>query len=394
MRPESAAWERAAEVRAAARGWREAGAIDDATLDAVNAAFPDPCVRPAIVWRALTAGMVTAVTVCAFVSFGIAARAQETGLQILLFLWGGACVVATELMEVSPRFARRGAAGATSFWAVVLCLAGFGLLLITTLEVRERAALDAVLAAGALAWGAASWRWGDWLFAGFSVVSLFVLLGRLPHGRLLVLVGGAALVALAARRLDDASWAPPHRRAATALVVTGLIAAYAAVNVYSLDMHLLEALRGSPRAPISRPPGLLVLSALGTAALPLAVLLWGIGARRTFLIGTSFVLLALSLITLRYYVHIAPLWAVLTVSGAGLIVLAIAVERALRRAPGGEIAGLTADQLFVDERHQRALQIVPVVATFTPSAPGSAAGDESFTGKGGRFGGGGATEKF
>jgi MFS family permease len=394
MRPDSARWERAAEVRAAAQGWLQAGAIDQATLDAIGKAFPDPCIRPSTVWRALTAGMVTAIVLCTVGAFGIAFRARDTGLQVLLFLFAGACLVATEQMEASPRLARRGAAGAASFWAVVLFLAGFGLFLFTTIEILPHDALDAWLVAGALAWGASSWRWGNWLFAGFSAASLFVFLGRVPQGRVLCLLVGMALAALAARRLDDASWAPSHRRAAAVLVVTGLIAAYAAVNVYSLDMHLLESLRGSARMSVRPLPGLFVLSAVGTAFFPLVILAWGIRSRRTFLIDTGIVLLGLSLVTLRYYVHLGPLWVVLTVSGAALVVFTLAVERALRRAPQGEISGLTANHLFVDERRQRALQIVPVVAAFTPPAPGQPAEEKGFAGGGGRFGGGGAGEKF
>jgi hypothetical protein len=394
MRPDAARWERAAEVRAAAEGWLEAGVIDKATLDAIGQAFPDPCVRPSIVWRALTAGMVTAVILCSFGASWIAIRPAENGLQVLLFLFAAGCLVATEHMEASPRIARRGAAGATCFWGVVLLLAGFGLFLSATLEIRLDDALHAMLVAGVLAWGAAAWRWGNWPFAGLSAISLFVLLGRLPQGRVLCLLVGAALAGLAARRLDDASWAPSHRRAAALLVVAGLVAAYAAVNVYSLDAHLLENLRRSTGAPTAPLAGLFVLSAVGTAVFPLVILAWGIGSRRTFVIDTGIVLLGLSLITLRYYVHIAPLWVVLTVAGAALVVLALAVERMLRRAPGGEISGLTADPLFSDERRRQALQIVPVIATFTPPAPGPPAEEKGFAGGGGRFGGGGAGEKF
>ena len=104
-------------------------------------------------------------------------------------------------------------------------------------------------------------------------------------------------------------------------------------------------------------------------------------------------LLALSLVTVRQYVHVAPLWVVLTLAGALLVGLALAVERALRRARRGEIAGFTADPLFSDERRQQALQIVPVVTALTPPA-GAAAHDAGFAGEGGRFGGGGAQDKF
>jgi len=216
----------------------------------------------------------------------------------------------------------------------------------------------------------------------------------LPHGRVLWVLAGAALAGVAARRLDEASWAPPHRRAAAVLVVTGVVAAYAAVNVYSLDERLLENLGRLAQPRTALPPGLFLLSALATAVVPLVVLVWGGRSRRTFLIDTGIVLLALSLVTLRHYVHAAPLWVILTASGAVLVALALAVERALRRASGGDIAGFTADPLFSDERRQQALQIIPVVAAFTPPAPGPAPGEKGFGGGGGEFGGGGAGEKF
>ena len=59
MRPDSVAWERAAEVREAAQGWRRVGAIDAPTEQAIREAYPDPCITPSAVWRVLTAGMVT-----------------------------------------------------------------------------------------------------------------------------------------------------------------------------------------------------------------------------------------------------------------------------------------------------------------------------------------------
>ena len=141
------------------------------------------------------------------------------------------------------------------------------------------------------------------------------------------------------------------------------------------------------------PRGAFLAAALATVLLPLAVFAWGLRSRRTFVLDTGIVLLALSLVTLRHYVHVAPLWVVLALSGALLIVLALAVERALRRAPAGEVAGFTADPLFSDERQQQMLQVVPVVTAFTPPTV-TPTQDPGFTAEGGRFGGGGAQEKF
>ena len=162
----------------------------------------------------------------------------------------------------------------------------------------------------------------------------------------------------------------------------GIGAVYAAANVYSLDERLLEAPRPARPGRQALPRGVFLAAALATALLPLVVLAWGFGSRRTFVLDTGIVLLALSLVTLRHYVHVAPLWVVLTLSGALLILLALAVERALRRAPAGEVAGFTADPLFSDERRQQALQLVPVVTALTPPAA-APTHDPGFTAEGG-----------
>lgn len=393
MRSQSVAWERAAEVREAARGWRGVGAIDEATDQAIRQAFPDPCITPSAVWRVLAAGVLAAVILCTFGAFSIAIRPGPGALQVLLFLYAGACLIATDVLEASPRSAKRGVAGATSLLGVAFLLIGLGLFLTETVKVRSDDAIDVLLIASVLAWGTGCWRWGSPLFAALSAISLFLFLGRLPQARALWVVAGAVLAGTAARRLDAAHWAPSHRLAASVIVVAGLVGAYAALNVYSLDEHLLEQLRRFGPTAGAPPRGLFILAAVATAAVPLAILVWGARSRRTFVLDTGIVLLALSLVTLRHYVHLAPLWTILTLSGALLLVLALAVERALRRAPGGDIAGFTADPLFSDERRQRALQIVPVVAAFTP-APSAAAEEQGFAGEGGRFGGGGANEKF
>ena len=290
MRQDSAAWERAAEVREAAQGWLRVGAIDEPTEHAIREAFPDPSITPSAVWRVLTACVVVAVIAFTFEAFSIAFRPSEIGHQVLLFLFAGASLASADLLEASPRFARRGAAGAASFLGTGFLLAGFGLFLVDTLKMRFDDALDAALVASFLAWAAGCRRWGSPLFAALSAVSLFLFLGRQPYGRVLWVLVGAALAGVAARRLDEASWAPSHRRAAAVLVVAGVVAAYAAVNVYSLDRHLLEDLGRFAARRIVASRGLIVLSALATAAVPLAVLAWGARSRRTFLLDTGIVL--------------------------------------------------------------------------------------------------------
>jgi hypothetical protein len=394
MRPASIAWERAAEIRDAADGWRQAGVISAPTHEAIGNAYPDRCVIPSAVWRALTAVMVTAVVLCTFGAFALATRPREVGLGLLLWLFGAACVVATELLEASPRFARRGAAGAAAFWGILLFLGGLGLLLHEIPAISGENALRLSLLASALMWAAACWRWGSPLFAGLSVASFLVLLAQVPFGRVLWVVVGVVLAGVAAPRLDDGALAPSHRRAAMVVLLAAVAAVYVALNVYSLDQGLLQRLR--PLAPQRVVPSaaLFAGAAVATAVLPVGVLAWGWRSRRTVLLDAGIVLVALSLVTLRYYVHIAPLWAVLLVSGATLVALALAIERALRRAPRGDQAGFTTDALFSDDRGQQVLQVVAVAGTLTPAATAAASAEKSFVPGGGASGGAGASGKL
>jgi hypothetical protein len=394
MRPESIAWERAAEVRDAADGWRRARAIGAPTHEAIRKAYSDPCVTPSAVWRVLTAVMVSAIVLCSFGAFALAIRPRDVGLSLLLWLFSAACVVATERLEALPRLARRGVAGAAAFWGILFFLVGCHLLLHAIHASPGEDVWRLFLITSALTWAVGCWRWGSPLFAGLSVASLFVLLAQVPFGRVLWIVVGVVVAGVAARRLDDGALAPSHRRAAIVVLLAAVAAVYAALNIYSLDHDLLQTLR--PLAPQRVVPSAVLFAgaAVATAVLPLGVLAWGWRSRRTVLLDAGIVLVALSLVTLRCYVHIAPLWAVLLVSGAALVALALAVERALRRVPGGEQVGFTTDALFSDDRGQQLLQVVPAAGTLTPTPAGAASAEKSFVPGGGASGGAGASEKF
>jgi hypothetical protein len=391
MRRHAAAWERAGEIAAAAEGWRGAGAIDEPTARRIRETFPDPCVTPSLVWRALTAAVVSAIVLCLVGALAITFRPSDGGMRVVLIVFGVAGIVATEMLESSAAMARRGIAGATAFWGLALALAAVALTLADSLRLDD--ALDWFLGAAVVAWGLGCWRWGHPLFGGLSAVALFGLLARLPQPRALWLVAGVALAALAARRVDHAAWAPSHRRSAAVALVAGVAAVYAAVNVYSLDRHLIESFSRSGASGDAPRAALIILAAVATALVPLAVLVWGVLARRTLLLDAGIVLAALSVVTLRYYVHVAPLWVVLVAGGAALAVVAALIERALGRAVGGEVRGFTAAPLFSDAQRELALQVVPVVATLSPAGRAPADQEKGFAG-GGTFGGAGASEKF
>ena len=392
MRRAAVGWERAALVQAAARGWRAAGAIDEATLARIRETYPDPRVTPTPVWRVLTGGMVAAIVLCVLAALLVSFWRDEHVLQAVLLAVGAACLAGADAIERAPRWARRGVAGALSVLGVGLLLLGVALLASGTLRLRDDDTVDVVVLTALLVCGLAAWRWGSPLFAGLAGVALLAGLARLPQPRLLWLVAGAGLVAAAVPCLDSARLAPSRRLGAAVLVAVGLGAIYVAANLYALDTGLLEhfARLAPARAEPSR--GSRLAAALGTALIPLGVLAGGLLARRTLLLDVGVVLLALSAATLRHYVALGPPWVMLTAGGALLAGAALLLERALSRAPGRERAGFTAEPLFADERRQRALEVAGTVATFAPRT--GAPPDAGFAGGDGRFGGGGAQERF
>jgi len=392
MRPPAIAWERAATVQAAARGWRSAGAIDAPTLARIRETFPDPCLTPTPLWRVLTGGIVAAIVLSALAALVLSFWRSSTLLQVALLAFGVAGLTVADVLEGRPRWARRGVAGALSVLGLALLLMGVTLLAGETLRRRDDDIVDTVLVTAVLVCGLAAWRWGSPLFTGLAGGALLVGLARLPHPRLLWLAAGAGLVVAAAPCLDSARLAPSRRLGAAVLTAAGLVAMYVAANLYALDAGLLEHLgRLAPARPEPSSGGHLA-AALATALIPLAVLAWGLLARRTLLLDVGIGLLALSGLTLRHYVALAPAWVILTAGGALLAGAALLLERALTRAPGGQRAGFTVEPLFSDERGQRALEVAGTVATFGPRT--GSPPDAGFAGGGGRFGGGGAQERF
>src|SRR5664279_5529594 len=76
MRPEWVAFERLEEVRAAAEGWKRAGAIDSGTFGEISRRYPEPRPLPAPLWRLLTAFFVTAALLLLTGAFFIAFRPE------------------------------------------------------------------------------------------------------------------------------------------------------------------------------------------------------------------------------------------------------------------------------------------------------------------------------
>ncbi len=394
MKGEWVAAERVEEVRAAARGWKRAGAIGEGTFEEILRRTPEPRTLPALLWRVLAFFFGTFILLAFAAFFVVAARPNPSSAWVLCAILGTAFLVLADLQARSPSLALRGGVAAASFWGILALVGGLFLLLEETLRVREASGLDLVLAGAALLFGLAAWRWGNAAFACFSAGALFVLLARVPHGRLLWVVAGVALSAAAGRFTDRASWAPSHRACAWGLGVCGISAVYAAVNTWSVDRRWIEALGGRARELSEAWPGVgaWAVTIVATALVPLAVFARGVVRRRPILVDTGLLLVALSLVTLRAYVHALDLRVVLAGAGALLLAAALAVNRWLRGGPGGERSGFTADAVFTDEAGFRAVELLPVLVAHSPAA--RPPDEPGFSGGGGGFGGGGAGSSY
>jgi hypothetical protein len=378
------------EVRDAARGWKSAGAIDAPTLAAIETGYPDPRVRLHGFWRVLIFVLVS-VIVNALIFFMMPGSGRFFGVSLV---FGLILVGATEGLRGS-RYSGTGADAATSFWALTYLLAAVAEPLFRGHGIDDQAAITLMILATTVLGALAAWRWGYWLYAACGAAGFYGLLGRVPAARLLWIVISLAAMWLLRRRVAP-SLCPDHRRCLNAVFAVSAVALYGAVNLFSVDHRLVELLQeyGPEIARTDGPASgaTRILSVLATALLPVAYVAWGVRERRRLLIGIGLLAAAASAATLRYYVHIAPLWEVLAVCGAILIGAAIAVQRALRSRSGGEWRGLTAEPLYEIERGG----ISPLAALAAHAAGGAAPAPERHdleTG-GGEYGGGGATGRY
>jgi len=378
---------RADEVRQAARAWRDIGFIDPATLSRIEAAYPETRARLAWMWKAL---LFIVVTVAANSVLGAVFMVSSEASSTVLLVFGAGLAYATEIFR-SPLLTDNGIAAATSFWSLAFVLAGTFLSLERS-HVGDTAAVTAVLALAVVVLALACWRWGFAVYGDSSAAAAFLLLARPTSGRALWLLAGIAVVAIAPRLFGRVGLSPPCRTAAAGTWVVGAAALYTSVNRYALDHRWIERLSVSPGTAGDPSDLARLLSSLATAFVPVVLLVWGLRSRRALFLDVGVVLVALSLVTLRAYVHIAPLWSLLTAAGLLLVGAALGVGRSLRRVPGGERWGFTA-RSFSSPR--RGLEAAAVVAAFAPAAASPRAPEPGgFSPGGGRYGGGGATGDF
>jgi hypothetical protein len=376
--------ERAAEVREAARDWKQTGAIDAAALGAIEAEFPVPRLELARAWKVLIFVLVSvAILGVQLAVFGFDEKGSGR-----FFVYAAILAGVTELLRGS-RLSGTGSDSATSFWAVVNLVTGFAVLLEPE---RGRGALTTTLAVAGVAFAAACWRWGFSLYGAFAAAAGFFFLACFPFGRLAWAVLGAALCVLSLWLAERPRRAPSRRRAFAGVFVASALAFYAAINLYCYEERLLE--RVWSRTAAARMPaaasGARFAFAAATALVPILLILWGVRTRRRLVLDTGALFAALSFLTLYHYVRFGSL--PITAFGLALIGVALWLNRRLTRPPGEEARGFTASPLLSAEFEALAPAAALAAAAAAPISPPRS--DADFSPGGGRYGGGGATGSF
>ena len=377
MRADAARADRHHAVLTAADGWRRSGAIDETTLRAIAAVYPDDRRRLGLGFRVL-AGF------AAFVGggslAGLLASVFSPGATILTL---GLAIVFTAATEFQIGPLRRAQAGA-EYATAILAAACAGL---AWLSFSDRSSIGLICCGFAMAFAVAAWRWGYALFAALAAAFLLLAGAWAEFGRSFWFALGLVAFPVLLSTARSSRLPPAHRRCFDAVALVLLAGGYVSANLYSLDHRWIEWL--GDRGETS--PGAWARRAAIAATILMPPIVLGLAARfrdRSLLVAGALFTVA-SLVTLRRYHPVGPWWLSLILGGAACLALAVAVRRWLDAGPGHERWGFTAEPLFEDRRMVETAQAAATLVAMSPGprvAPGA-----PFEGGGGQSGGGGAT---
>jgi MFS family permease len=386
LRRDVEAADRNEDVREAARSWRRAGAIESTTLDSILRAYPDDRSRLKPAFRVLLFLFTLVAVGSAFAV--LAFNEAPTGALLYIFALGSIALTEVQIGEL-----RRSGAGAEDATALLALAFSVAALAWSIGESSEGSLRWRFLCAAAAALAAAAaWRWGISIFGIIAAACLFLAMAFWSGARTSWVLAAIALAAPLLSLSESARLSPSQRRAADAALVTVLAALYFAVHLYSYDAGLLEkGDYGYYEATGDRPGRPLHIA--GTALVPLALLALSIVFRRPLLLRMGVLLGVASLVTLRFYVHVAPLWVVLIACGGAAVALGMILNRYLESGAGRERHGFTAEPLFGDESRAKAVEAGLGMAP-APAASASSGKPGRLEGAGGEFGGGGASGRY
>jgi hypothetical protein len=394
MTPDAERADRNREVRRAALGWHRSGVLAASGLAEVTRLHPDDRIRLGPAFRALVF-VFSALALVAFWLLALALADWSPGfVGASALLYGAALAALTEVQIGALKRDQAGGEAATGLLSVAFLVGGAAWLLDEAFGMSGRSFVVVLLGIAVSLCAAGAIRWGSNVHAALAVLSFYGLLLNFVSARALWAASALVLAPLALRGSSAAGLAPRHRRSCEVVMALSVVVLYTAVHIGSWDSRLLEGVAGVwPEEP--RSSSLRVPFVAGTAVLPVTLIVLGIARRRLLLIRLGVALGVASLVTMRFYVHVAPLWVVLTSGGVAALALALGLRRFLASGPGGERFGFTADPLFDDPEKRHALEAAASIAAATPAArPISATSSSSFSGGGGESGGGGTSDRF
>jgi hypothetical protein len=388
MKPDAVSADRMESIREAGREWFQAGWIDGNACQKIEAMYPDDRVRVGpgfrILFFILTFAAILGVVLAICVLLD-----DETPISIFAIIAGIACWMTADYLIGTKKRRQGGIEAAFSLAALVSLMAGLSILITESNGLREQTTYILLLFIFFLLAGAAGWNWGYWPYMAISAALLFLAIMPLPFGRLFWVVTTIVLYPLLTKGCDSGRIPPALRKSSAAFLAVHILVLYAAVHIYMLDHHVsfspYEYRYGFEYFPRW-------LSVALTATIPVLVLLTGIVRRRRLFLVLGFVLALFSFATLRMYVHLAPLWILLTGAGVLLLVAAGLLRRFLDSGVEKERAGFTTALQATQDKHS-SVEILASVAALTPDASASV-DNPQFRGGGGEFGGGGASGKF
>jgi uncharacterized membrane protein YgcG len=389
MRADLATAERNAAVRRAAAAWREAGVIDEPALARIVGLFPDDRVRAGVAFRILF-GFFTVVAgfaVCGL--FAVGGFEKEAPLVV-----GVGAALATEVLVGLARRREGGIEEGTAFLTLVMLSIGVTLNLPASSH-RFETGLRVALAVATVVCAAIVRRWGMPTYAGIGAAGVYLLLAQTSIGPGLWVLLPLVTAPLLLGGARSSSLAPAGREACSWALVVSLAAVGIATNLAAAQHHWIAHLdvdsHAFPDAGLA--PWLYTLYTIGTAVLPLLLIALAVRLRDRVVLWCGTATVVASLVTLRYYVHLAPLWLELIAGGAVVIAVVLLLRRWLDSGPRRERGGFTAQPSFSSGERTRLIEVAATIAAFTP--PAQAVGPHrGFEGRGGEFGGGGASDSF